>query len=398
MELAERAVRSPSDRAGGGKSRYRKSTLTTCATATIVSALLLASCTTGSSKEDANAASGVASATATGADPSGDNAFDRVKSLIDQANNAFTSPARSSTAGNTSTLESNNRTIATKLLAAHELAPYRSDLLFSAATAKIANDDVPGAIKLYKEILRQNPKDLDALSYLATWARYSQDQPGVDSAMGQIKAIAPERFDDLNAVFADIDTNMSAPITDRPDIGAPSGATTAIVVLGYALNDDGSMAQPLIDRLEKALEASKEVPRAPIIVTGGVEKAGNIEAELMSKWLTDRGVKSDRMHLESYATSTVENASYSFEIFNGLNVDRVILITSGSHMRRASTIFQVTSNIWKRARVTYVGLSALDKSAEELATPTSIERISIYRDSMSSLGLWSYRTAPILRR
>lgn len=47
-----------------------------------------------------------------------------------------------------------------------------------------------------------------------------------------------------------------------------------IVVLGYVLNEDGSMKDPLISRLQKSLEMYRSNPGSKILLTGGFPKAG----------------------------------------------------------------------------------------------------------------------------
>ena len=63
-----------------------------------------------------------------------------------------------------------------------------------------------------------------------------------------------------------------------------------IVVLGYVLNEDGSMKVPLINRLKKCLEMYKLNPQSKIILSGGFPKAGRTESYMMRKWLLKEGV------------------------------------------------------------------------------------------------------------
>lgn len=43
-------------------------------------------------------------------------------------------------------------------------------------------------------------------------------------------------------------------------------------------------------------------------------------------------------------------------------------------------------------------VSALDKPLAELKTPTPDELMSIYRESLSTIGLWQWRGSPLLQR
>ncbi|MBX7448933.1 hypothetical protein GR927_13110 [Mycolicibacterium sp. 3033] len=116
---------------------------------------------------------------------------DRVEKLLDEAEEAFDSPARTSSAGNTDKTVDNMSIVADRLMQAHELAPYRNDLLFSAASAQIARKDVDAAVALYKQALTTAPNDVDAQSYLAGWSRYLGRRADADSYVDQIRARIP---------------------------------------------------------------------------------------------------------------------------------------------------------------------------------------------------------------
>ena len=54
----------------------------------------------------------------------------------------------------------------------------------------------------------------------------------------------------------------------------PNDNSVAIVVLGYALNSDGTMTNELVGRLKVAKAILDQLPNAYILVTGGVTKNG----------------------------------------------------------------------------------------------------------------------------
>ncbi|WP_336082860.1 YdcF family protein [Nocardia sp. SSK8] len=119
---------------------------------------------------------------------------------------------------------------------------------------------------------------------------------------------------------------------DLPDTYGPK---TAIVVLGYGLQPDGSMRAELGNRLHAALIQAYMSPASPVIVTGGNPRNGVTEAQVMADWLNVRGVTRDRIHAETEAGSTVQNAEFSARIMAALGLDKAVLITSADHMRRA---------------------------------------------------------------
>lgn len=59
-----------------------------------------------------------------------------------------------------------------------------------------------------------------------------------------------------------------------PD-GLPNDDSLCIIVLGFALNSDGTMKQELINRLQVGLDSAKKYPNSYIAVTGGGTAANN---------------------------------------------------------------------------------------------------------------------------
>lgn len=337
------------------------------------------------------------SASQTQADPAGDGStHDRFEKLLDEAEEAFDSPARTSSAGNTDKTADNMQVVADRLMQAHELAPYRNDLLFSAASAQIARKDVDAAVALYKTALDTAPNDVDAQSYLAGWSRYLGRRAESGNYVNQIRSLDPARAEQLGAMFATIDQKVSTPLTDAlPALPEPG---LAIVTLGYALKEDGSMDDILIARLQQTKAAAQRWPTAPIVVTGGVEQAGRTEGESMKEWLVDNGVAADRIRDENFARSTVENASYGVEVLASVRATHALIISSASHIRRALTVFQLAAADTLGRDFPFTGSGSADKPLAELATATPDELLSIYRDAFSSIGMWSYRSAPLLRQ
>jgi len=321
---------------------------------------------------------------------------DRVEKLLDEAEDAFDSPARTSSAGNTDKTVDDMQIVADRLMQAHEIAPYRNDLLFSAASAQIARKDVDAAMALYRTALDTAPNDVDAQSYLAGWSRYLGRQADANDYVNQVRALDPARADRLGTMFAAIDQKVSTPLTDAlPALPEPG---LGIVTLGYALKADGSMDDILIDRLQQTKAAAQRWPTAPVVVTGGVEQSGRTEGESMKEWLVNNGVAADRIHDENFARSTVENASYGVEVLASLRATHALIISSASHIRRALTVFQLAAADTLGKDFAFAGSGSADKPLAELATATPDELLSIYRDAFSSIGMWSYRSAPLLRQ
>ncbi|MEV0332301.1 YdcF family protein [Nocardia sp. NPDC050717] len=119
------------------------------------------------------------------------------------------------------------------------------------------------------------------------------------------------------------------------DLPRSYGPETAIVVLGYGLLPDGTMRAELGNRLHAALIQALMSPSSPVIVTGGNPRNGVTEAQVMAEWLQLRGVPARRIHTETQAGSTVQNAEFAAKVMEALGVHKAVLITSADHMRRA---------------------------------------------------------------
>lgn len=124
----------------------------------------------------------------------------------------------------------------------------------------------------------------------------------------------------------------------RP-IGEPDYAdpTTHITVLGGGVGDDGTLPDVVLDRLETGLAEATANPGAPILVTGGDTGNGVTEASSMRAWLVDAGISPDRIVAEDRSWTTLSNAAESRRLLP--DVTSLVLVTSGSHLRRAVVDF-----------------------------------------------------------
>ncbi|HBO22031.1 ElyC/SanA/YdcF family protein [Providencia sp.] len=323
--------------------------------------------------------------------------------LVNEALQAFKNPSRVSDAGFTGKLPSNLEIVAQKLLQAHKLEPYRVDLLFSAASAYIYNNDVEKALTIYRDILDVAPDDIDALIYLSAWSRFAGKTQDSESYLKKLNELNPNKALELAEFYKVIDRVTTMPITDNlsPELQKQlreSGDNTAIVTLGYALNPDGSMHDILIKRLEKTLQIAKELPDSIILVTGGVPQNNKTEGKLMADWLLKNGIDGKRIYQDNYARTTVENALYSRYALAKHRIKNTVLISSGSHIRRADAIFTLASWETGPRDIQFYGIVALDKPLAELQKVSQKDIQGIYRDGLKALGLWSFRSYPLEER
>ena len=116
---------------------------------------------------------------------------------------------------------------------------------------------------------------------------------------------------------------------------------------GYSVYDEsGSRVDLDPSTMGRCLEAARLYKKAGgcrIITSGGKvfpDAPGPSLARAMSDFLVDLGVRREDIVLEERSRTTRENALYSEEILEGLGVERVILVTDVTHMRRAARCFQ----------------------------------------------------------
>ncbi|NDZ94003.1 YdcF family protein [Streptomyces sp. SID6673] len=115
---------------------------------------------------------------------------------------------------------------------------------------------------------------------------------------------------------------------------------TRIIVLGAALNHDGSMKPVLLQRLRAALPLARQVPQAQVITTGGLPRRGRTEAQAMKDWLVAHRIAPARITPENRSRTTVENARNCARILSAGGSTGVVLVTSSNHIARAMKDFR----------------------------------------------------------
>ena len=173
---------------------------------------------------------------------------------------------------------------------------------------------------------------------------------GIDSRQGKLWTEIMEYWDYAN-------NELQVNVDKLPD-DLPKDDTLALTVLGFELNDDGSMQDELIGRLTVALACAEQYPNAYVICTGGGTAKNNpdvTEGGLMGEWMLAHGLDEKRLIIEDKSHTTAENASNSYDILlkDYPQVNSVALISSSYHIAWGSLLFE----------------SAFMKSASEKQTP-----------------------------
>ncbi|MDQ1000462.1 tetratricopeptide (TPR) repeat protein [Neobacillus niacini] len=275
------------------------------------------------------------------------------------------------------------------------LDPYDLDLKLSLASTQIIQKKTPEALQTYKQILNLDPNHFNANLLYGVYSKVNGDNSSYKSSISNLKQIDAKKTNEYlqkletTETILDENLNTSAP-ADLPQ------KDHAIVILGYALAEDGSMREPLIERLKAGLAIAKQYPNSKIIVTGGVPKQGITEADAMSNWLISQGIEKDRIILENKSTDTVENGLFSTAILDKEGIKDVTLVTSASHMRRALTVFKEASDFYNKMNGNnidrnFTNVVYLDyPSLEEAHKVSKDEILVIYRDLIRTSGIWQY--------
>lgn len=108
------------------------------------------------------------------------------------------------------------------------------------------------------------------------------------------------------------------------------------LILGHKLEDDSSMNQILINRLDKAIRFYDFYRPNKIIVTGGITNKNTCvsEAKVMKDYLVSKGINKDLIIEEDAAKVTKDNITNIVSILKDLRPDEVIMFTSNYHAAR----------------------------------------------------------------
>ena len=152
-----------------------------------------------------------------------------------------------------------------------------------------------------------------------------------------------EAWEQIMAYWSHVNTDMVVNIGTVPE-GLPEDNSVAIVILGFALNADGTMKDELIGRLQTGLAIAEAYPESYVVVTGGGTAANNpnvTEGGLMGQWLLEQGLSEERLIVENKAPNTVGNAENTYKILSEEypQVKSLVMVTSDYHVPRGCILF-----------------------------------------------------------
>lgn len=274
------------------------------------------------------------------------------------------------------------------------LAPWRRDVRFCLAGRHVQHGVPALAAAEYERVLELIPADADALFFAAHWRRCLGDGELARGHLEELRTIRPERAEALERVWAAIDRWKGREVTDAvPELPA-SAKRPAVLILGHVLNDDGTPKPALICRLKKALEVLDRYPEAVAVASGGVPRAGRVEATTMREWLVGQGVRDSRIHEEGYSRDVVENLIFSREILSVLGVDAVAAVTCASNVRRTGAGLEILSGEFGLGWS--VGVAAAAGPTFENFVDNGGDGLKLYRDTLRTFGVPMMTAYPFL--
>lgn len=114
----------------------------------------------------------------------------------------------------------------------------------------------------------------------------------------------------------------------------------AVIVLGCRVLEDGTPSRALRRRIELAARLFDAGVAPRILASGGRRWSGHPEALVIAQELRARGVPQDRVAVELWSLTTLENGHYGAAWCEDQGCREVVLATCAWHLPRAQWIFR----------------------------------------------------------
>lgn len=209
----------------------------------------------------------------------------------------------------------------------------------------------------------------------------------IESDVTQLKAIDPElgaAWEEIMRTWVEVNGDLEINYERLPD-DLPQDDSLAILVLGFQLEPDGSMAPELKGRCDLALKAAEQYPNAFVIVTGGGTAMKNpdvTEAGVMEAYLLEQGIAPERIIREAASRTTEENAQRCLAILTREypQVRQLALVTSDYHIPLGTLLFTEVAQLYgcEHGAVPFRVTANLGFPAEGLPDYTDPKRQELY--------------------
>lgn len=177
-------------------------------------------------------------------------------------------------------------------------------------------------------------------------ARQGEGEDQIREGLSRLKELDPRLgtvWEEILGVWDYVNTEL--PVSAKIPDGLPQDESLCIVVLGFQLHADGSMADELLGRCQTALAFAERYPRAYIAVTGGgtaFQNRAATEAGVMAQWLRDQGVAAERILTEDRSLTTADNAVFTCELLRreAPEVRTLAIVSSDYHLPLGVLLFE----------------------------------------------------------
>lgn len=109
------------------------------------------------------------------------------------------------------------------------------------------------------------------------------------------------------------------------------------VILGNKVNEDGTLSERLIKRLDKGIDLYNDTIIGYIVVSGGLGKEGFYEGTKMAEYLVEKGIPTEKIIIDDSGTTTAATAA-NFRKMD-LKVNSVTVISQYHHISRTKLAF-----------------------------------------------------------
>jgi len=162
----------------------------------------------------------------------------------------------------------------------------------------------------------------------------------------------------------------------------------AIIVLGAHTDGDGNPTPVLLARVTEGVREYERGVAPRLIVTGGPDRGGFVQASVMARVAEAQGVPASAIVEEPNAENTIENACFSARIMKQHAWQSAEVVTSASHLPRAGLIFGRVPMEWR-------GHPAPSLTAPPAGTPWGASTLEVLHTAYYLVfSQWADRCSP----
>jgi uncharacterized SAM-binding protein YcdF (DUF218 family) len=120
-----------------------------------------------------------------------------------------------------------------------------------------------------------------------------------------------------------------------------------ILVLGNPAKDDGSIGPEAKSRMLEGIRQYHAGVAPRLLLTGGAVTNDFVEAQVMMQFARSQGVPASALFAEGRSRNTIQSAFYAYQLMQAHDWSSALVVTSPTHIRRASLIFSHYPLAWR---------------------------------------------------